>query len=569
MEPTLNSDEAVAAVLQSSESEKDSTSNEEGEEYLPGNEELCSSSEEEKEEETKMELDSQWRSKNGEILWCPTHEETLRFFPASILTPGPTHYATARISSPVSAFDLLFAEDLMQLIRHFTNLQGKRSVKQWKDVGEEELRAYMGLLILAGLYRSQHEATESLWDGVTGRVIFPATMSRKRFQQINLALRFDDHLSRPGCRRENKMGPIKDLWSKWSSRLPTFFNPGREICVDEQLVPFRGRCSFKQYMRLKPAKYGLKIWALCDVQTSYAWRLQIYTGKSASAKREVSQGMQVVLDLTDGLKGHTVTMDNFFTSFPLAEELRKRKMALVGTLRINKPELPPQLLNIQHREVMSSVFAFSRNAALVSYVPKKSRNVLLLSTKHREPQVENSGKKKPQIILDYNKCKGAVDHLDQVCGTYSCRRRTRRWPMCLLYHMIDVSCYNAFVLFTAVDTEWNKGKRYCRRLFIEQVGRALITPTMMNRSHLPRTPFAVSLVLQAQGKEQQEQQEKEEEQQEEEEEQQEEEWESPSKKRKQCASCKQRKRIITNCCKCGAPACKIHLKTLCGSCYKM
>uniref|UniRef100_A0AAZ1XT41 PiggyBac transposable element-derived protein domain-containing protein n=1 Tax=Oreochromis aureus TaxID=47969 RepID=A0AAZ1XT41_OREAU len=212
---------------------------------------------------------------------------------------------------------------------------------------------------------------------------------------------------------------------------------------------------------------------------------------------------------------------------------------------------------------------WSRNAALVSYVPKKSRNVLLLSTKHREPQVENSGKKKPQIILDYNKCKGAVDHLDQVCGTYSCRRRTRRWPMCLLYHMIDVSCYNAFVLFTAVDTEWNKGKRYCRRLFIEQVGRALITPTMMNRSHLPRTPFAVSLVLQAQGKEQQEQQEKEEEQQEEEEEQQEEEWESPSKKRKQCASCKQRKRIITNCCKCGAPACKIHLKTLCGSCYKM
>lgn len=412
MKPTSNSDEDVAAVLQSSESEKDGTSDEEGEEYLPGNEEPCSSSEEE-EEEAKMELDSQWRSKNGEILWCPTHEETLPFFPSSILTPGPTHYAISRISSPVSAFDLLFAEDLMQLIRHFTNLQGKRSVKDWKDVGEEELRAYMGLLILAGLYRSQHEATKTLWDGMTGRVLFPATMSHKRFLQINRAIRFDDRLSRSGG-RENKLGPIKDLWSKWSSRLPKFFNPGREICVDEQLVSFKGRCSFKQYMPLKPAKYGLKIWALCDVETAYAWRLQMYTGRSESKKREVSQGMQVVLDLTDGLKGHTVTTDNFFTSFPLAEELRKRKMALVGTLRINKPELPPQLLNIRHREVMSSVFAFSRNTALVSYVPKRSKNVLLLSTKHREPQVENSGKKKPQIILDYNKCKGAVDHLDQL-----------------------------------------------------------------------------------------------------------------------------------------------------------
>lgn len=167
MKPTSNSDEDVAAVLQSSESKKDSTSNEEGEEFLPGNEEPCSSSEEEKEDRK-----SQWRSKNGEILWCPTHEETLPYFPSSILTPGPTPYAIARISSPVSAFDLLFAEDLMQLIQHFTNLQGKRSIKDWKDVEEEELRAYMGLLILAGLYRSQHESTISLWDGVTGRVFF-------------------------------------------------------------------------------------------------------------------------------------------------------------------------------------------------------------------------------------------------------------------------------------------------------------------------------------------------------------------------------------------------------------
>uniref|UniRef100_A0AAX7VMN6 PiggyBac transposable element-derived protein domain-containing protein n=1 Tax=Astatotilapia calliptera TaxID=8154 RepID=A0AAX7VMN6_ASTCA len=338
-------------------------------------------------------------------------------------------------------------------------------------------------------------------------------MSRKRFAQINLAIRFDDRLSRPGRYRGDKLTPIKDLWSKWSDRLPKFFNPGRDICVDEQLVPFKGRCSFKQYMPSKPSKYGLKIWALCDVQTSYAWRLQVYTGKSASANREINQGMRVVLELTEGLQGHTVTTDNFFTSFPLAEELRKRRMALVGTLRLNKPELPPQLLNIREREVLSSVFAFSRNRAVVSYLPKKRKNVVVLSTRHRQPQVQDFGKKKPQIILDYNKCKGAVDHLDQVCGTYSCRRKTRRWPMCLFYHMIDVSLYNAFILFTAVEPEWNRRKRYRRRLFIDEVGRALITPTMMTRARLPRTPFAASLVLQAQGKEEQQgQQEQEEEQ---------------------------------------------------------
>ena len=57
------------------------------------------------------------------------------------------------------------------------------------------MRAYLGLLILAGMFRSQHESNKSLWDNETGRAIFAATMSQKRFLQINLAVRFDDRLS--------------------------------------------------------------------------------------------------------------------------------------------------------------------------------------------------------------------------------------------------------------------------------------------------------------------------------------------------------------------------------------
>ncbi len=268
-------------------------------------------------------------------------------------------------------------------------------MNDWRDLSEQELRAYLGLVILAGLFKSQHESVRSLWDKVTGRPIFAATMSEKRFLHINLALWFDDRLSRPDCHRRDKLAPIRDLWDRWSCRLPKMFNPGRDICIDEQLVPFRGRCSFRQYMPSKPGKYGLKIWALCDVQTSYAWRLQVYLGRSASAPIERNQGMHIVLELTDELQGHTVTTDNFFTSFPLAEELQKRRMALVGTLRSKEPELPLKLLNIKHKEVLSSVFAFMHNKTTVPYVPKKRRNVLVLSTRHREPEVQGSGKQKP------------------------------------------------------------------------------------------------------------------------------------------------------------------------------
>lgn len=42
---------------------------------------------------------------------------------------------------------------------------------------QTHLHAYFGLLILAGVFRSNGEYTESLWDAKTGREIFRATMS--------------------------------------------------------------------------------------------------------------------------------------------------------------------------------------------------------------------------------------------------------------------------------------------------------------------------------------------------------------------------------------------------------
>ncbi|XP_049923578.1 uncharacterized protein LOC126404422 [Epinephelus moara] len=100
-----------------------------GEEFLPGKEEPCSSSEEEGVDWEEVEEDdgtSPWRSRNGDILWSPSHEEAQHFLPPPILTPGPTHFALARI--PDTAFELFFPKDTQQQILHFTNLQGRRFI---------------------------------------------------------------------------------------------------------------------------------------------------------------------------------------------------------------------------------------------------------------------------------------------------------------------------------------------------------------------------------------------------------------------------------------------------------
>ncbi|KAG0431623.1 hypothetical protein HPB47_021608 [Ixodes persulcatus] len=48
--------------------------------------------------------------------------------------------------------------------------------------------------------------------------------------------------------------------------LPKFEEIPQEqyLCVDEQMVPFKGHSSIKQYLPKMPQKWGYKIFILCD-----------------------------------------------------------------------------------------------------------------------------------------------------------------------------------------------------------------------------------------------------------------------------------------------------------------
>ncbi|XP_037550296.1 piggyBac transposable element-derived protein 4-like [Nematolebias whitei] len=363
-----------------------------------------------------------YKSKKGNITWSaipPVSHGREAAENVMKMTPGITRFALTRVSDIKTCFDLFMPLSLKKVIIALTNLEGKKvHGDTWKDIDEECLDAFIGVLLLAGVYRSSNEALTSLWDVSTGRSIFCATMSLQTFQMISRVLRFDNRDTRA---RSDKLAPIKDVWDRWVKLLPLMFNPGQEVTVDERLLPFRGKCPFWQYMPSKPGKYGIKIWAACDAKTSYAWNLQIYTGKLAAGIPEKNQGKRVILDMTTGLRGHNITCDNFFTSNDLGQELLKRKLTMVGTIRKNKPELPLEILQVKDRAPLSSKFAFTETTSVVSYCPKKNRSVVLMSTLHKDAAVSTRSDKKPEIILDYNKNKGGVDTLDKLTATYTCQ----------------------------------------------------------------------------------------------------------------------------------------------------
>ncbi|CAJ1059672.1 activating transcription factor 7-interacting protein 1 isoform X3, partial [Xyrichtys novacula] len=432
--------------------------------------------------------------KNGTICWSSLPQGVAGRKAAENdikMTPGPTRLAISHAADILSTFKLFLRPAIEKIAIEMTNVEGvRRYGQEWKTMDVTDLHAYIGLLILAGVYRSRGEAASSLWNDETGRPIFRATMSLGKFHTISAVLRFDDRETRPALRIADKLAAIRDVWDKWVQQLPLMYNPGPDVTVDERLVAVLFVSICQANLENMASSYGLLV---MHAQITLG-TCKFTQGSQLVELQRKKQGMRVVLEMTEGLRGHNVTCDNFFTSRELGQVLLKKRITMVGTVRRNKPELPPALTATRGREVFSSKFAFTQDTTVVSCMPKNSKNVILMSTLHKAAEVSTREDKKTAIILDYNANKGGVDNLDKVTGTYSCKRKTARWPLILFHNIIDVSTYNAFIIWSELNPSWRASKRNWRRFFLEELGKALVAPSMEKRRHLPRTEASAALV---------------------------------------------------------------------------
>lgn len=388
-------------------------------------------------------------------------------------------------TEPAELFGAIFSEEITQEIISCTNRKiGHFNIANNSEIvfiTLAELQALIGIVITAGVHKSGHEHIDELW-APAALPLYKAAMSRNRFKEMLRFIRFDDYRTRADRKKTNKAAPISHIWALLNLNLERCFVPGDCVTVDEQLYPFRGRTSFTQYIPSKPAKYGIKVFWICDSETSYPLKGIIYTGRPIAGERQKNVGMNMVLELAQKYKnsGRNITMDNFFTSLALARQLKDWNLTLVGTVRHNKAFLPGCLLKHKDRPVHSSEFAYSTEATICSFVPKKNKAVILLSTMHYTGETACDNENKPEIILYYNRTKAGVDTMDQLLSTYSSQRKTKRWPLAFFYNIVDIACLAAYKLYVKIKPE-----RQCRRSFLKQLGEKLCLPSIIQRSSNP------------------------------------------------------------------------------------
>lgn len=216
-----------------------------------------------------------------------------------------------------------------------------------------------------------------------------------------------------------KLAPIREFHTQFVKNFQNIYSVGELVTIDEMLVSFRERCSFKQYMPQKPAKFGLKIYALCDARTFYTFNLYIYCGKQKGGSYMTSnKPFDIFKRMTNPIinSNRNLTTENYFSSYELAEYLLDAGLTFLGTLKRNRREVPPEYILNKNRMPGTSITGCQYDKTLVSYVTKKKKIVLLLSTMHESTELDENTQKPVQIV-DYNSTKGGVDTGDLMCST--------------------------------------------------------------------------------------------------------------------------------------------------------
>ena len=129
---------------------------------------------------------------------------------------------------------------------------------------------------------------------------------------------------------------------------------------------------------------------------------------------------------------NVTTTDNYFASLKLAEELKQKKTTILGTIRKQPQEVPSTELIMKDKELYASeIFSSPSGCSLTIYKAKKKKVVCILSSMHRNVNIDQCHKKKLlETIQYYNKSKVGVGctgpdgsipyqqefHLKMACG---------------------------------------------------------------------------------------------------------------------------------------------------------
>ena len=412
------------------------------------------------------------------------HEIIVRPFtqPTGPILPDNFDKATA---TPKDYFDLLFKPEIIPKIVENTNGyarwrcdQNDRRDQVWYDVTSNELNAYLGMNIFMGI--NQLPSYKDYWskDQFIGNEGIKSVMPVKRYEKITEYLHVSDRNNENANDKLSKVRPVIDSLKE---SFQSSYKPSKNVSVDEAMIKWTGRLSYKQYLPAKPIKRGIKVWMQCDADTAYLNEFDIYLGRSTQYS-ENGLGYDVVSKLTASLanKNHWVFFDNYFSGVQLATDLLAKKIYSCGTVRINRRGFPEDLKKLKLRRGESQV---RQQGNLTAAVWQDKKQVAFLSTLsnplenvdvNRRQGRQNLHLTQPHCAYIYNKKMNGVDRHDQLRTTYPLGRDSKKAWKYIFWFLLNCAIVNSFIMFNLVSERRNSKKRFTHLDFRCELAHELI-----------------------------------------------------------------------------------------------
>ena len=408
---------------------------------------------------------------------------------------------------PIVFFDVIFRKyEFMTVLNETKRYRKQKHLDQapyhYPCPSYEEIRCFIGLLLWTSLVQLPNRRSYFVGSEIYSQPNFTKHTTRARFEQLLTMLHFTNKEKIPDSllSAERFLAQLGNLITAVNENCKRYIIPAASLSIDEMMIKFYGRSVVRQYIKSKPTKYGIKLWALCCACCGYSLTQKMYLGSSAGAV----SGRDVVLQLTEPYydRGHVIFCDNFFSHLDLAAYLKSRKTGLVGTSSINS--LPADLKYLVDRmHPLTWAFKwfnyeakikFQNNSttqhleaneavSLVVWMDKKYRSkdkkVVFItncvpsiptnSSQFQEKNIRDQFFKfsrqpipSPPVLKAYNNRMGGVDLHDKLVGLHQIPLSSMRGYVKVFFHLLDSAVVNAWILFKTTRQAkgmWNCAER--------------------------------------------------------------------------------------------------------------
>ena len=319
---------------------------------------------------------------------------------------------------------------------------------KWTPVTLPEIKKIIGVIFLMGVIYKPTIPMYWVTEEIYWTPAFSVIMTRTRFQLILKILHFNDNLHPnydPNAEDRDKLHKVRPIIDELRRSFKTVWSPERNLSVDESLVLYKGRLQFRQYIKTKRARFGIKLYEL-TTSDGITLDFLVYCGKGMFHNDDPNSDMPTTERIPSVLmapylgKGHVLYTDNWYTSPTLASFLLSKQTYLCGTVKSNRKHFPKNIVNHQ-LEKGTAVFMkrcsgrpmiCCKFRALKDKANGQPKVVHMLSTFH-DAIVGKTGKVdhksgveivKPCLTIEYNKHMGGVDRVDQQLHSYNFLRKS-------------------------------------------------------------------------------------------------------------------------------------------------